>query len=322
MKGWVGSQHNIVSFCFTVATAAEKENDAYIEGQGEVETEPVLAVRRSARRAKLTDKFTNIPSEDSNSAGSRRSKRLQDVARRSSPQAKRRKGTPGHMRKSSTPYKKRSRSVQKSPSASPVRKIVRSTSVHYDRRQAKKHARSSSILCDRMMGASNVNSAKKQKTHPCNSSVSIGTQTQGSTYRIKASELGKLKKLVVPLERVDSKPKATGSQSQIVFNHSPDRDGDGISMRSTTQEAQCYKRDRALIQQEELEEEMKLQQLALKSSAQQVASKSTAHAQSGAVNLKRRNLHGNTERSPPRKRRSFFQAAWDGLTTPIKNWFS
>ncbi len=50
------------------------------------EAEPVLAVRRSARRAKLRDKFTNIPSEDSNSAGSRRSKRLREIAQQTSPQ--------------------------------------------------------------------------------------------------------------------------------------------------------------------------------------------------------------------------------------------
>ncbi len=258
------------------------------------------------------------------------------------------KGSPINQHKSSTPYKTRSKSVQKSPSASPVKRSMRSTSLLNDHRRTNKRTRSNSVQCDGMMSTRIIRFDKNEKTHPCDKSVSIGTQTQSSTYRIKASQLGKLKQLVVPLERVDSKgkqtvdskAKQTGSQSQIVFKHSPDLDETGISMRSTTQETQCYTRDRASIQQEELEEEMKLQQMALTSSAKRVASKSTSHAQQvkstahaqlvkstvqglpAASNLKRRSLNDKTVGSPPKKRRSFLQAAWDGLTTPFKKWWS
>ncbi len=72
---------------FSVDARAEIENDMGMDDNDDAyEAEPVLAVRRSARRAKLRDKFTNIPSEDSNSAGSRRSKRLQEITEQASPQ--------------------------------------------------------------------------------------------------------------------------------------------------------------------------------------------------------------------------------------------
>ena len=94
----------------------------------------------------------------------------------------------------------------------------------------------------------NNNNSKKRRLN------SVGTQTQISTYRIKNVD-GKYPKKAA----INS---TSGRRPQRVLRSYPSTNEE-MSTRSTNREALCYKRDRTLIQQEELEEEMKLQQMAV-----------------------------------------------------------
>ena len=126
--------------------------------------------------------------------------------------------------------------------------------------------------------------------------TSTGTQTQGSTYRIKNADLKFLKKLAIPENAVASH---SGRRRRRVLQTYPSTNEE-IGTRCTNQEALCYKRDRTLIQQEELAEEMKLQQMALASSQ---------HKCSKRVAGKGKN-----------KRRSFMSRLGD-MITPVKKLF-
>ena len=126
--------------------------------------------------------------------------------------------------------------------------------------------------------------------------TSTGTQTQGSTYRIKNADLKFLKKLAIPENAVASH---SGRRRRRVLPTYPSTNEE-IGTRCTNQEALCYKRDRTLIQQEELAEEMKLQQMALASSQ---------HKCSKRVAGKGKN-----------KRRSFMSRLGD-MITPVKKLF-
>ena len=108
-------------------------------------------------------------------------------------------------------------------------------------------------------GDANVN----DNSNHCNLTTT-GTQTQGSTYRIKNADLKFLKKFAIPENAVGSH---SGRRRRRVLRTYPSTNEE-MGTRSTNREALCYKRDRTLIQQEELAEEMKLQQMALSSQHQ------------------------------------------------------
>ena len=126
--------------------------------------------------------------------------------------------------------------------------------------------------------------------------ANTGTQTRGSTYRIKNSDLKLVKKLAVP-GKVDSQQ--NGQRPRRVLNTYPSTN-EGIGTRSTNREPLCYQRDRTLIQQEELAEEMKLQQMALTSNSQS-SKPFTRSSENGQ-----------------KKRRSLIMSTFDSLIKPIK----
>ncbi len=131
-------------------------------------------------------------------------------------------------------------------------------------------------------------------SEPGSSVATCGTQTDIKAYRIKNADLKILRRLVLPENPVDGAVVSTGKRPRRMLSADPPSGGAGPSTRSTTREPLCHQRDRSLIQQEELAEEMKLQQMAATTT---------------------------TRRNPPQQsaRRSFIRSTFEALITPVKN---